>query len=281
MIEDGRREALTAAAELYGGELRECLGVQDPAFANWLRDERERLHDAACSALLRLLDHHTAIGDLAGTMAAARRLLDPLDDILTVQDEVVRTIVATLSERALALDHTEAMAHDAAAVARLYHGRHDEAAFHSEKARTLNPSDAGLVMARGHIAMFGGDHDMAIEQIKQAARLNPFGRFGFALVMALFCARRYDEAIAALKAVRGRLPHGYVFLSASHARAGVAEESRAAVAQLLASAKSQLTNTGAPVPESWRRFFAERFPFRRSGDLDHLLAGLRGAGLPD
>lgn len=556
LIADGRPEKLAEAVDLYGGELLEGLGVQDPAFADWLRDERERLHDAARDAVLRLLDHRAARGDAAEIMVTARRLLalDPLqeaahralmtchaaagervlalrqyrtcrdvlraelgvepeaetrrlydeirrsdpasrpeadpprerssgetlalpdrpsiavlpfvnmsgdaeqeyfsdgvtediitelsrsralfviarnssfhykgrslkapdlgrelgvayivegsvrkaanrvrvtaqlvetasgnhlwaerydrdlDDIFAVQDEVVRTIVATLSERlqhviaeradrkppaelkayeyflrgrrhfydwnsednrkareffeaalardptycvaqvflaftyyadwiggwtgtprealdrffalaegALALDDTEAMAQDAAAFAHLYQGRHDEATFHIEKALALNPNDADLVMSRGYIAMFGGDHELAIARIKQAARLNPFGRFGLALGMALFCAGRYDDAIAALKTVRARLPHLYVFLAASHAHAGAPEAARAAVAQLLASARSEIAATGAPTPENWLAFFAERFPFRRAEDLDHLLGGLRAAGLP-
>ena len=36
---------------------------------------------------------------------------------------------------------------------------------------------------------------------------------------------------------------------------------------------------GAPLPESWLDYLAQRAPYKRQEDLDHYLGGLREAGL--
>ncbi len=60
LIDDGTPTALERAVELYRGELLDGIGVHDPAFEDWLRDERQRLHERACEALSGLLDHQAA-----------------------------------------------------------------------------------------------------------------------------------------------------------------------------------------------------------------------------
>ncbi len=74
-------------------------------------------------------------------------------------------------------------------------------------------------------------------------------------------------------------PHGHAFLAASYAHAGAAEEARAAATQLVGIAQSEMGKVGAPILGNWLEFLSERFPFKGPGDLDHLLDGLRKAGL--
>jgi DNA-binding SARP family transcriptional activator len=50
LINDGTPESLQRAAELYQGEFLDGLGVHDPAFEEWMRDERSRLHECAREA---------------------------------------------------------------------------------------------------------------------------------------------------------------------------------------------------------------------------------------
>jgi tetratricopeptide (TPR) repeat protein len=136
-------------------------------------------------------------------------------------------------------------------------------------------------MHTGYIAIFDGEHDRAMELITQAARLNPFGRYGIALGMALFSAKRYDEAIGSLKTARGRLPHVHAFLAASYAHAGKVAEAKAAALQLIEVARTETAKVDASPPDNWLTFLAEKFPYRDRADLDHLLNGLRIAGVPD
>ncbi len=184
-----------------------------------------------------------------------------------------------LAEQSLALDDAESTPHEVIALAYLYRRRHDEAGIHIEKALGLSPNDADNVMKAGYIAMFDGDHDEAIDRVNQAARLNPFGRYGVALGMALFSAKRYEEAIASLKTTRGKLPHAHAYLAASYAHAGADAEARVAASQLVVVARSEMAKVGASVPENWLEFLAEKFPYRDRADANHLLDGLRKAGV--
>ena len=47
LIDDGTPTALERAAELYRGDLLDGIGVHDPAFEDWLRDECQRLTERA------------------------------------------------------------------------------------------------------------------------------------------------------------------------------------------------------------------------------------------
>jgi adenylate cyclase len=187
----------------------------------------------------------------------------------------------SLAEKSLSLDDTMSAAHEATARAHLYRRRYDEARFHAEKALSLCPNDADNVMQAGYIAMFDGEHARAIDLINQAARLNPFGRYGIALGMALFSAKRYEEAIGSLKTARGRIPHVHAFLAASYAHAGMDAKARGAASQLIEIAQSETAKVDASTPDNWMAFLAEKFPYRDQADLDHLLVGLRMAGVPD
>ncbi len=107
LIDDGTPAALEHAAALYRGDLLDGIGVNDPAFEEWLRNERARLHDRAREALSSLLDHETGTGDAERAIATARRLLalDPL------QEAVHRTLIrlyAGKGDRALALKQYQA-----------------------------------------------------------------------------------------------------------------------------------------------------------------------------
>ena len=85
LIDDGTPAALQRAAELYRGDLLDGIGVHDAGFEIWLRDERQRLKNRACDALVRLLGYQEGAPDDQGDrgdrpMATAQRLLalDPL-----------------------------------------------------------------------------------------------------------------------------------------------------------------------------------------------------------
>lgn len=184
-----------------------------------------------------------------------------------------------LAEQALMLDDFESMTHNMIALAHLYRRRHDEARLHVEKALELSPNDADVVMIAGYVAMFDGEQETALERVNQAARLNPFGRYGIALGMALFSAKRYQEAIVALATARGKLPHVQAYLAASYAYIGAVGQAQAAVSQLIDVASSEMVKVGAEVPENWSKFLLEKFPYRLQTDLDHLLLGLRKAGV--
>ena len=74
-VQEGTPQALAEAVTLYRGDLLEGLTVQEPPFEDWLRGERERLHELALGALARLLAHHRAMGSTEAAIQTALRLL--------------------------------------------------------------------------------------------------------------------------------------------------------------------------------------------------------------
>jgi TolB-like protein/DNA-binding SARP family transcriptional activator/Flp pilus assembly protein TadD len=74
--------ALTQAAALYKGDLLQGLSLRGEAFEDWLRNERERLHERAVQVLGKLLALQCKSADTETGIATAGRLLslDPLQE---------------------------------------------------------------------------------------------------------------------------------------------------------------------------------------------------------
>jgi len=89
LLADGSDGALRRAAELYRGELAEGLSVDEHAFDDWLRIERERRSAQMLTVLRQLLAAHRDGHDDAGAarLAAQSLSIDPL------QEEVHRELM--------------------------------------------------------------------------------------------------------------------------------------------------------------------------------------------
>ncbi len=76
-------EALERSAALYQGDLLEGIGPSSAQFEEWLRAERERLHELALEALAKLLAHQMKVGAIEPAIHTALRLgsLDPLQEV--------------------------------------------------------------------------------------------------------------------------------------------------------------------------------------------------------
>ena len=74
-MERGTLESLHDAASRYRGELLDGLVIDEPAFEEWLRGERQRLHEAAVVVLEQLLERQQAEGARDGAIQTAVRLL--------------------------------------------------------------------------------------------------------------------------------------------------------------------------------------------------------------
>ena len=85
--------------------------------------------------------------------------------------------------------------------------------------------------------------------------------------------------LTALNTVRAKLPMVIAWRAASYARLGQDEQARSAAEEFVEVAGAGMAECGAPLPESWLDFLAQRAPYKRQEDLDHYLGGLRKAGL--
>jgi adenylate cyclase len=151
-------------------------------------------------------------------------------------------------------------------------GLHDEALEALETAIALNPNDADGYAFLARALSFAGRPEEAIELIEKAQRLNPAAPRWYALNlgMALYLARRYDDAVTAFRKGRPLGDVGYRWLAATYGQLGREQDAKAAAAQYL-----KLT------PDFSLTRHLEMLHFQHAEDREHYADGLRKAGLPE
>ena len=184
-----------------------------------------------------------------------------------------------IAKQAVDLDDSDSLAQAHMGYVLLYRRQYERARQHIERARALNPHHPDIVMVLGMCEIWSGNPEIGLAKAKEAMRLDPFGRYGIMLSLAHYSLRNYQDAVAALNTVRAKLPSGIARRAACYAQLGQDEQARSAAEEFLEVTSAEMAACGAPLPESWLDFFAERTPYQRQEDKDHYLDGLRKAGL--
>ena len=177
-----------------------------------------------------------------------------------------------LARRAVALDDDDGRCHSVLSSVSIYDRLFEEAAFHSERSAALMPNDSRVIYVRGLVLAYLGKPEQALEWLNTALRLNPYPPdwYGTCKGMALYSARRYDEAAAALEASRHSCAlWSGMYLAASLVRLGRRDEARQVVADGLAKR-----------PALSLFPYASSEPYKNAADLEHLLEGLRKIPTP-
>lgn len=153
----------------------------------------------------------------------------------------------------------------------LHRKEFDLAEQHYRRSIELNPNSPDELAAMGAACSFLGRADEGVEWFEQAKRIDPFFDptwYWHLLVSVYFNARRYDDAIDAYGRCTSTPTWAIAYAAASHALAG-----RLDAAQELAAVLKQAA------PDFSGEELARKEPFKYPADLEHLLAGLRQAGL--
>ena len=175
------------------------------------------------------------------------------------------------ARKAVSLDYENYYNHWCLGYIFLHKRLYDQAMTAYEKALALNPNNAALLAELTEALTRVGRPQDAIEQMKQAMRLNPFSPNWYAwnLGLAYYHAGQYEEAIVALKPL---LHLGWysvsLRLAASYAQLGRLDEARAQVAEVLKIN-----------PDFSIATFTKTQTYKNPTDLEHFLDGLRIAGL--
>jgi adenylate cyclase len=186
-----------------------------------------------------------------------------------------------LAQRAVLLDAAHCRARSLLGFVHTFRREYDEARAQLRSATALNPND---VEARGIYGVYliaAGEADAALEQFDIAKRQNPF-EFNWMILcrgIALFTARRYDEAVAALKRVHNPTNEVRLWLAASSVGAGCLPEARATLAEFLAVAEREMEKFPGRKLADWRPHLHRFLEYRDLGEFDHLSAALQAAGL--
>ncbi|HWE19602.1 MAG TPA: winged helix-turn-helix domain-containing protein [Hyphomicrobiaceae bacterium] len=175
---------------------------------------------------------------------------------------------------ALELDPNLPMAHGVLAGGLMWKREHDAALAVAERALAQNPSYVDWLC--GLVLIAAGHARRAVEVLEAHMRLDPFyGPVASELLgLAHYMLKKYALALPNLRDGASRAPslrQAHVFLAATYARLGQAEEAAAEVAEVLRLCPDYtIAGTG-------RRLLS----FKLAADDEHYFDGLRKAGLPE
>ncbi len=185
---------------------------------------------------------------------------------------------------ALATDDTDSLTHSILGELYLYRRQYDEATNHLERALALNPNDADAIGTEGFLLTCLGHPDEGIEKFSDAKRLNPFTPdwclYCWRSGIACYSARHYEPAITVFKCIERPVNEVYGWMAASYAQLDRLDEARAAMEKFLRLAETESARRPGRTKVDWETYWAGSCPYKNRADFDHLLDGLRNAGLP-
>jgi len=179
----------------------------------------------------------------------------------------------SLAKRGAMLDPTDGQCHRVLGYVCLYRREFEEAALQFERALMLNPNDSHTIVTKAWLLAYECKPDQALDWANRGLRLNPNHPDWYisARGMALYCNRNYVEAAAELSR-NFASPDIWelMYLAASLAQAGRLEEARVQVERYVALE-----------PKTSMLEFARHEPYRHPDGLEHLLQGIRKAGVTE
>jgi adenylate cyclase len=178
-----------------------------------------------------------------------------------------------LAKEAVALDENDATCQALLGLIHLSRQSHDLAEHHYHKALELNRNGAALTAAVGSFYGYLGKPEEGMGYFKEAKVLDPYfdpSWYWPSLGIVHFIARRYDDAIAALSRSSNTPFWAYPYLAACYALTGRIDRAKACAAEVIRL-----------LPDFSLSRFTAKESFKHATDRQHLLDGLRKAGLPE
>ena len=295
-------------AERYDQGIQDVFAIQDDVVAGIVArvagqvtaagiDKVRRKGTANLEAydyLLRALDHYVRTGgnDIKPVVSLLRKAINADPNFAQAHAALARMLLylywadayapqftqasldraLEVGRRAVALDGNDASCHRALALALLNRRAYDLAGYHLDVALSLNPNDVTVIANRAVFEHLTGRPDAALELLIKMERLDPhYPKWVMeARGMALYQLRRYSEAAEVFEKMVPAPTYVDRFLAACYAQLGHLDEARAKAAEALAREP---------------RFSLHRYamvePFKSQADLDHMIEGMRKAGLPE
>ena len=189
-----------------------------------------------------------------------------------LDDELCLEPALACAQKAVDLDPDDSMTHRILGSVLTYVRKHDAAAAHFDRAINLNPNDMQAQTLYANLMIFMGQPAAALTRLALVLQRDPYPPLWYweSYGMALYHLRRYDDAVAAFHKVGLRHPWTHADLAAGYAMAGRIDD----VAEHMAAFVRLW-------PSVSLRDWATSEPYKDKASLDHLLDGLRKAGLPE
>jgi TolB-like protein/class 3 adenylate cyclase len=176
------------------------------------------------------------------------------------------------AEKSVQLDPNDGKTHLALGGAYAYHGKAEQALAEFDRAETLSPSDADLLLVIAWSIPGFGETDRAVSLADQALKLNPHypDWYNQGLSYVYFFGEQYDKSVKYRLLVKEPLALDYAFLAIAYAYLGRTGEAKTAVANVKRLdpnwvAEHYLSDAGG---------FADK-------EAELFVNGARKAGLPD
>jgi adenylate cyclase len=179
-----------------------------------------------------------------------------------------------LARKAVQLDPNLPIAHANLGHVLTFQGQHEQAIAEFEKAIALNPNFTDWRF--GTTLFRAGEPERAIQVLETHMRYDPFyvAAVAGALGIARYTLKEYSEALPLFREVASRVPnvtYGHIWLAAILAQLGRLDEARAEAAEVLR------LDPKYTIDGTQKRLALNKRP----EDTEHLLDGLRKAGLPE
>jgi adenylate cyclase len=177
-----------------------------------------------------------------------------------------------LAKKAVALDEGDSTCQSVMGWMYLFRKSFDLADQYYRRALELNPNDPETLARMSFLYAFLGRPDDAFGWLKQARVLDPYFNstwYWHNLGLSHFIAHRYEEAIAAFSRSSTMPFWVRAYLAACYRLTNVIDRARELAAEILRMA-----------PDFSSARLAAKEPFRHAADREHLLEGMRKAGLP-
>jgi TolB-like protein len=195
-----------------------------------------------------------------------------IDHGLTPSVEEALSKMMEAAEKAVQLDPDDGKTHMVLGVAYTYHGKWEQALAEFDRAETLAPSDADLLLIVAWGVFQFGDSARAVRLAERALMLNPhypdWYNQGFRIVY--FFGEQYDKSVKYTLLVKQPLALDYAFLAMAYAYLGRMADAEAAAANV------------KKLDPTW---IAERYLIEGGGyaerEAELFVNGARKAGLPD
>jgi len=244
--------------------------------AHW---HRARFTMADNAEALRLLDEAVQIDPNSALALGDMAMIHALDGQFGwgIEREASLAAAEKAARRAVAIDDRNTWAQIALGFVELFARRHDESIRRLERATELSPNDPH---AHGYLAFtlaFAGEPDAATESAERAMRLSPrdpFIAFWYnARSLAAFSNGQYESAVEWAKRAIEESPHypgAYRLLAAAY---GQLEQ--------LNSARAALEDMAREMPGITLTTTRQQVPWKKPGDAERYLEGLRKAGMQE
>jgi tetratricopeptide (TPR) repeat protein len=186
------------------------------------------------------------------------------------------------ARKAVDLDPTDARPHYVIAMILMARHEWDAALRHWNLSAELDPNDADAAMARATGIAYLGQPDEAYATAQVAMRLNP--RYPNWYVSDLgvirFAQRKYRECLDCYGRILDLYPHSPAWKAAAAAYLGLDSDARQHAESFLANAEKAWAGSATAGPRDYVAWFVRHVPIKLDADRDHLIEGLRKAGLP-